>query len=127
MIKLYFPVEPVAKSRPRMTRRGHVYTPQKTKEFEEKITNLAIAQMHLNNHKPLDGALAVKGYFFVKKPKRPKHTHPIGRPDIDNMLKALFDALNGVTWKDDSQICSVFFRKIYSDIPSITLFISEET
>jgi len=110
-----------------MTRRGHVYTPQKTKDFEEEIKYIAMMYMHMNGHKPLEEALIVRAYFFIKKPKKPKHKQPIGRPDIDNLQKSLFDALNGVVWKDDSQICLSYCRKIYSEVPSITLFVSEDT
>jgi Holliday junction resolvase RusA-like endonuclease len=28
------------------------------------------------------------------------------RPDLDNVEKAVLDALNGVAWLDDSQVCS---------------------
>jgi len=39
------------------------------------------------------------------------------RPDIDNLFKLMADSLNGVFWKDDSQICSVIAQKLYRDIP----------
>ena len=37
--------KPVAKGRPRMTRNGHVYTPQTTREYEERIRNAAMSEM----------------------------------------------------------------------------------
>lgn len=29
---------------------------------------------------------------------------PIGKPDLDNMIKSVLDGLNGVAYADDSQI-----------------------
>ena len=37
--------KPVAKGRPRMTKSGHVYTPQTTREHEERIRNAAMSEM----------------------------------------------------------------------------------
>lgn len=122
MIKLYFPVCPTAKARPRVTRTGHCYTPKKTKDFEIEIKHLANLQY---KDKPLTGVLSVRGYFFVKKPKRTKNPYPIARPDIDNFLKGVLDALNGVIWEDDSQICSISIAKVYADVPSITISVEE--
>lgn len=39
------------------------------------------------------------------------------RPDVDNLLKLVCDALNGVAWKDDSDIASIFAVKGYSEHP----------
>ena len=41
----------------------------------------------------------------------------IKRPDVDNLLKLVCDALNGVAWKDDSDIASTFAVKGYSEVP----------
>lgn len=46
--------------------------------------------------------------------------------DLDNMIKTLFDAMKGVVYKDDSQICSVFVNKYISDKgPSFMIGIRE--
>ena len=45
------------------------------------------------------------------------------RKDIDNLQKLIFDALNGIFWKDDSQICWVEAQKKYSDRPRTNLVI----
>jgi Holliday junction resolvase RusA-like endonuclease len=39
------------------------------------------------------------------------------RKDIDNLQKLIFDALNGIFWKDDAQICWVEAQKKYSERP----------
>jgi Holliday junction resolvase RusA-like endonuclease len=34
-----------------------------------------------------------------------------GKPDIDNLIKSVADALTGLAWKDDAQIASVVAMK----------------
>jgi Holliday junction resolvase RusA-like endonuclease len=46
---------------------------------------------------------------------------PSRKPDIDNVLKIVLDALNGVAYKDDSRVVSVSGRKIYSMTPKIVI------
>lgn len=50
---------------------------------------------------------------------------PTPRPDADNHLKVVKDALNGICWRDDSQVCDARVIKRYSDIPAIRVEIRE--
>ncbi len=43
------------------------------------------------------------------KPDAPQYP----RCDVDNAAKAVLDALNGVAWEDDSQVCSLTVAKHY--------------
>ena len=44
----------------------------------------------------------------------------------DNVLKAIKDGLNGVAWKDDSQVCVLReCRKGYSDTPRVLVTVEE--
>lgn len=43
------------------------------------------------------------------------------KPDIDNVVKSVLDALNGVAWEDDKQINSIWAAKIYSDRPRLVV------
>lgn len=101
MIRFIIPGQPVAKGRPRLGR-GHVYTPAKTVAYEQVVALAAKAAMRGN--KMLTGPLDVRLLFFLNKPKSNKSTEPVGKPDFDNLAKAVCDALNGIVWKDDSQI-----------------------
>lgn len=59
----------------------------------------------------------------------------IRTPDIDNLVKALFDSISkagynkvdkkGIVWTDDSIICDLRARKKYSPNPRIELEIKE--
>jgi Holliday junction resolvase RusA-like endonuclease len=43
-----------------------------------------------------------------------KYVFPIKKPDLDNIAKAILDALNGVAWHDDSQVVELIVEKCYS-------------
>lgn len=53
-----------------------------------------------------------------------KHTK---RPDLDNLQKAVLDALNGIAWADDSQIVRITAKKEYTEHPYIYLYMYEYT
>lgn len=116
---LRFDIEPVAKGRPRLGR-GHTFTPAKTRRYENTLKILA--RKEWGPLPPLMGPLLVSIVFTLKRPARPKFAQPAVRPDLDNFLKGVFDALNGVTWVDDGQIVGLMARKVYaqkSDKPGI--------
>ena len=90
---------PVAKGRPRFSKRGFAYTPAKTKQAEEGF--LAQAMRHAPE-KPLEGALKLIMNVYKPKPKSKAKSviHMTTKPDLDNYIK-IVDALNGVFWIDD--------------------------
>lgn len=108
MIELWLPIEPVPKGRPRMTRSGHVYTPAKTREFEHLVSCLAKKKIK----KALTGALELDCEFYMRKPKKPVNMYPRG--DLDNYVKAVADALNGIAWADDAQVSQITASKAYA-------------
>jgi Holliday junction resolvase RusA-like endonuclease len=50
---------------------------------------------------------------------------PDKKPDIDNILKAIFDSLNGYAFADDVQIVQVYAEKQYADEPFVEVEIDE--
>ena len=46
---------------------------------------------------------------------------PTGRPDVDNYAKIVLDALNGIAWKDDAQVCELTATKRYGPNPHLTV------
>jgi len=117
-------LDPVAKGRARVTKRGHAYTPKKTKLFEEAVRLSAIAQMRRGGHGIESGPISVHVALVFTPPKSwpkwkraaaiagdVKHT---GKPDADNLAKGVCDALNGIAWVDDSQIVSLTVSKGYA-------------
>ena len=106
------PGRPKGKARHRTTRSGRTYTPAKTAAAEREIAQLfRIAARSL----PLmTGAvsLSVEAVFRVPKSWSAKGRANAlagdvpfdGKPDADNILKLVMDALNGVAWVDDCQV-----------------------
>jgi len=59
------------------------------------------------------------------KPSAPNFK--VSRPDIDNYLKFVMDALNKVFWHDDSYVVSVKMVKRYDLVPRVKVVIRELT
>lgn len=66
---------------------------------------------------PIAGAaVSVQAVFYLHRPQKPEHSHPIGRVgDLDKLLRAVGDALTGVYYADDSQIVDWSACKLYAD------------
>jgi Holliday junction resolvase RusA-like endonuclease len=124
-------VEPCAKGRPRFrVIGGHAsaYTPTKTRNAEAKIQ--CSIREHVMKLGTFDARvpLYLAATFYIEKPKsKPKKiTSPITRPDLDNYIKTLLDALNKYVIPDDSQIVKMNIEKRYGSPPCIELLIREE-
>lgn len=61
--------------------------------------------------------------FFLDRPLVPAAWAPVGRPDIDNLEKAVMDALKGVFWHDDCQVVTTCHKKRYGD-PGVRITIT---
>ncbi len=125
-------VEPVAKGRARVAVvNGHVhgYTPAKTRHAESMIQALIRETVMAQGAFDAGVPLAVTATFYRERPKHlPKRVFlPVTKPDLDNYLKTLLDALNKFVFPDDSQIVSLTVRKRFAAAaPHIHLVIREE-
>ena len=106
--------DPVAKGRPRMTKTGHAFTPAKTRTAESLIRVSAEAMMQ--NNLMILGPVNMKVRLVFGKPKSNKTSSHTQRPDADNCAKLITDALNGVAYKDDSQIVSLTISKEWGQV-----------
>ena len=117
-VKFTIPGEPVAKGRPRLTTVNgfaRAYTPAKTANYESLVA-LAAQQAEC----PMfDGAVSVHIRAIWPCPKsqeRKKLPRPpqwkITKPDADNCGKCICDGLNGIAWRDDSQVASLTVVKL---------------
>ena len=115
--------QPQGKGRPRFTRTGHTYTPQKTKEYERRIHAAAWAEMAKHNIDMTDRPVSIDIIAFMDIPKswsKKKRLEaeygaisPTGKPDIDNIAKAALDGLSGTLYADDKQVTSLRVKKTY--------------
>jgi len=125
------PGDPVGKQRPRFcvkTRRS--YTPHRTVEYENLVR--ACFRDAFPDAKPLDEPVSVQIVAFHSIPKswnkakreqaRKLEILP-GKPDCDNVAKAICDALNGLAYVDDLLIYRLDVRKQYGTVPMVVVII----
>lgn len=123
---------PVGKGRARFVRAtGHAFTPQKTRNYESALRVAAGEAM--NGRPPIEGPLCVEviaafpvGASWSRRKKEAALVgalRPTGKPDADNLLKAL-DALNQIVFRDDAQIVEASVSKTYSDVPGLSVIVT---
>jgi crossover junction endodeoxyribonuclease RusA len=100
---------PKVKQRPRMTRRGRVFTPKETLEFENTIKE-AWDGPTFESPVSVDIILYKDKIKITVTEQEPKKKSPL-RGDIDNYVKAILDGLNGSAFVDDRQVVSIKARK----------------
>lgn len=130
------PGKPMGKQRPKATSKGRftkVYTPKETISYENLV--IAMFQQTYPNAKPLEGE--VRGFIRAFYPiplstsKKRKQAmlegviRPQVKPDLDNIEKIIYDALNGIAYTDDSHITEMTISKHYSNNPRVEIKIEE--
>lgn len=125
--------EPIAQARPKATTiNGHVrmYDPKKSSDFKDYVKLVA------SENAPeslLDGPLDMRVQIYRPIPKSLSKRkseqaeqgliRPTTKPDVDNYIKAVKDALKNVIWKDDSQVVDLTVSKWYSERPRVEVLI----
>lgn len=117
LIHTFVAMEPRGKERPRFVRAtGRVYTPAKTVRAELRIQEQVAAEYR---DAPYLGPVTLVVTVYLPKPKsKPKNKPcwPTSKPDWDNYGKLVSDALNGIVYRDDSQITWASVHKAYCTI-----------
>ena len=127
---------PVGKGRPKFARRGNfvsTYTPTKTRDYEDLIKESA--RQAMGSAEVLETPVTVAIYITVPIPasyskKRTEaclngSEQPLKKPDASNILKSVEDGLNGVVYKDDSQIVNIHVTKVYSSQGGVDICVKE--
>ena len=116
----------------------HHYQSAKVKQGERNITAMAVTQLP-DGFEPFSGPVIVEDITFVFPPRKSEKKSTLSliesgqmvykttKPDLtDNLQKGVFDALEGIVYLNDSQICEVqAVRKIYGKHPGIYMTIKE--
>lgn len=129
MVEFTIPGDPVPQGRPRAARNGRrivMYDPKDSREYKQYVSLIA------RQHAPktlLEGPLSVRMKIYRQIPKSTTKKdralifegkkRPITKPDTDNYTKSVLDALNGIIYKDDSQVTDLYASKYYSDDPRV--------
>lgn len=125
-------VEPKAKKRPKVYRWSTVNPSQK----DEELAARKFSELDNIPLKPLNGQIRVQAKFYKNPPKNtPKwqlplmeqgSIRPAKSPDLDNYVKLILDALNGILWEDDRFIVEMHSGKFYTtNDPRIELVVDE--
>jgi Holliday junction resolvase RusA-like endonuclease len=127
---------PVGKQRARYAKRGNfvqTYTPEKTRTYETLIKESA--KQAMGSSEPLETPVTLYLYIRVCVPKsctkkrleaiQNGSEKPIKKPDASNILKSVEDGMNGVVYKDDSQIVNIHVAKVYSSEASVDICVKE--
>jgi Holliday junction resolvase RusA-like endonuclease len=133
MIKFEILGQPIAKARPRVTRSGIAYTPAKTVNYETMVKyTYQSLYWHLEPSTKLIEA-SITAIFPVPKSYSKKKANELlaghynydKKPDCDNLAKIILDALNGIAYKDDSQVTILHIAKEYGTQPKVIVELKE--
>lgn len=104
-----------------------IYTPASSRKEAGEVRYLASRQM--GDRVPFEGPIQINLSFllaiptsFSKKARREALAgwqFPAKKPDYDNLAKLICDAMNGIVYRDDSQIVTAFITKRYSEQPTV--------
>lgn len=125
--------EPKGKGRPRFCRNtGNAITPKDTVNYETLVHMEYLDQcneLRFPDDAMLD--MRIKAYYSIPKSASKKkraamlagEIRPTKKPDMDNVVKIIADALNQVAYRDDTQIVDCQCRKFYSENPRVEVTI----
>jgi Holliday junction resolvase RusA-like endonuclease len=124
-----------AQGRPRFARMGKfvkAYDPADSRQNKQNIRAQVVAQHPVMIDR--DQAILLHVQAYLQRPKAHygkkglKESAPmmhINRPDSDNIMKAIKDALSGVCWQEDCQVCDERIIKLYGEVPKTIITVRE--
>ena len=133
MIIFTVPGPPMGKQRARTLKNGHSYTPKETKEYEALVVLCYRSAVKHTEILTTMTQVAIRAYYPIpksfSKQKRAQalsgHLRPTVKPDIDNIEKIIFDALEGLAYKNDSQIVTSIVDKWYWYEPRVDVLLAD--
>lgn len=138
-VSFTIPGPPQGKARPRVVRAQNgmslTYTPDKTVRYEELVRiRFKAAAQGFRFQDDAQVGIQITAWYSISKSKSKKakaamlagQINPTKKPDCDNIMKIICDALNGIAYKDDQQITLAQIRKKYADVPRVDVRLWEE-
>ena len=93
-------------------------TPKSRAAFKDwrKAIAVTAGQFNSSDGPQFGGALSVRLDFYLPRPKSlPKRVlYSVKKPDLDKLVRTVFDGMTGILFKDDSQIVSLTASKEYA-------------
>lgn len=132
-MKFTIPGKPQGKARARICRNKYSgksvgFTPDKTDNYENLVKMQFIAKYP--NYKPSEEPIEMTIVAKYRRAKGNKMSMPMLKPDADNCIKVVADALSGIAYVDDKQIVALQVLKKWckdGEIESVTVTIDEYT
>lgn len=109
-------------------------TPDNTVLYENLIKEQFLSSangFHIDRDKPVFLSICAKFLPPKSTPKKKREEMigrnilPLKKPDMDNIVKVVADALNGVAYHDDTQIALLEASKIYADEEGLEIVVGE--
>lgn len=115
----------------RMTNRGKWTSIPAQRYLAYKL--IAGYQLRAQCEEPFEGPLSLFVTFHMPMPdswslkmkKKLLGAPVVVKPDIDNLVKGLMDAANGILYKDDNQVTDITVKKRYAEKGMIELTVQE--
>jgi len=137
MIRLQLEVRALSVQDKKIYKRGNrqfIGNSDKSITYKNILKTLVMAEMYQKER--IDGMVKVNILFRYKLPqsasKEDRDRVESGmairkatKPDVDNILKQLLDAMNGIVYTDDSQIVEIKASKWYSKKDEVIITIEE--
>ncbi|MFD1430610.1 RusA family crossover junction endodeoxyribonuclease [Lacticaseibacillus mingshuiensis] len=130
MVMIVIPGEPVAQGRPCFTRTGRAYDPTKSRNYKALVRQFTTQAV---TEPPISGPVRCEVKMFrsiqkagsskLRAQKAQGVVRPVVKPDVDNVFKAVTDAMKGIVWLDDNQIVEAKIEKFYSDTPRVEVVV----
>ncbi|MBX6423443.1 RusA family crossover junction endodeoxyribonuclease [Thermosulfurimonas sp. F29] len=131
MVSFFVRGIPKAQGRPRVVRfrngRVGLKDPEASRDWKSYVRLVAAERVS----RPIEGPVALELWFYLPVPKsfsRRKRLAalagevlPAKKPDLDNLVKAVLDALLGVVVLDDRQIVEIRAGKLYGAVPGVEI------
>lgn len=132
MIAFEIPGEPIGKGRARFVRAtGRAFTPAKTHSYEGRIAQAA--QQAMAGQEPWTGPVKLECRAVYLHPqswsakKKASADWKTSKPDADNILKCVKDALNKIAFHDDAQVAIATVQKKYGPIAKLVVVVTDLT
>lgn len=128
------PERAIGKQRPRYSSKTHrMYTPIATRSFEDKVKWAFTSKYNIATElstRPFKAKITAifKPAESLSKKKQQELIDSqdfTKKPDADNIAKIILDSLNGLAYKDDSQVSALLVLKDYGEENKIIIELEE--
>lgn len=136
LLRIFIPGKVSGKGRPRFARMGNfvrAYTPKETENAEGIIRTMAMQQ--LAGRPPSTAPIYLQVVAMLMPPQSWPNWKRVAafdgnieattKPDLDNIMKLVKDALNKVVWADDAQVVICHASKGYGVREGVEIYVSE--